>query len=295
LLLLDPSAFQAFVADRVIDTTALEPLVNASAGDGTRVPMVVSPAFAIELSADGRVGSELRDLPFLLPGSKPVLDAVGTIDFFLGLESDQLWAVGRTPDAERVVDLPYGPTILLLDAEDADTDAVLAAAQVTQPFAQITTRNEVYEQIAGSPLVAGTERTFQAATFTAAAYSALSVVLALVVTARSRERFLSCLRTLGLSSRQVRGLVAWEIVPTTMIAIGVGAALGFALPYVVLPAIDLTPFTGGLDQPTIYADGATIGALAGGICVVVVAAVLGVTSINRRTRLGAVLRVGEDG
>jgi len=295
LLLLDPSAFQTFVADRVIDTTALEPLVNASAGDGTRVPMVVSPAFAIELSADGRVGSELRDLPFLLPGSNPVLDAVGTIDFFLGLESDQLWAVGRTPDAERVVDLAYGPTILLLDAEDADTDAILAAAQVTQPFAQITTRNEVYEQIAGSPLVAGTERTFQAATLAAAAYSALSVVPALVVTARSRERFLSCLRTLGLSSRQVRGLVAWEIVPTTMIAIGVGAALGFALPYVVLPAIDLTPFTGGLDQPTIYADGATIGALAGGICVVVVVAVLGVTSINRRTRLGAVLRVGEDG
>lgn len=294
LLLLDPSAFQAFVAARPIDTAALEPLISAPASEGAVVPMVVSNALATELVGTESSDGELRDLPFLLPGSTPVLHAVGTIDSFLGLESDQLWAVGRTTDAELVVDLPYGPTIVLLDAEAADLDAVLAAAEVTQPFAQLTTQPEVYDQIAGSPLVAGTERTFQVATLVLAAYCALSVVLALVVGARSRERFLSCLRTLGLSSRQVRGLVAWEIVPMTMITIGIGSALGLALPHVVLPAIDLTPFTGSLDQPPIYADGAMVGALAGGIAIVVVAAVLAVTSINRRKRLGAVLRVGED-
>lgn len=292
LVLLDPAGFQTFTADRVIDTTTLDPLVAAPPGDGTVVPMVVSPALAVELVDAG--GDEQRDLTFLLPGSAPVLDAVGIIESFLGLESDELWAVARTTDADLVVDLPYAPTTVLLDVAGADPAAVLAAAQVTQPFAQITTQAEVYTQIAGSPLVAGTERTFQVATVVAAAYCALSVVLALVVTARSRERFLSCLRTLGLSSRQVRGLVAWEIVPMTMIAIAVGAALGLALPYVVLPAIDLTPFTGALDQPPIYADASTIGALAGGIAAVVIAAVLAVTSINRRRRLGAVLRVGED-
>lgn len=289
LLLLDPTAFQSFVAGRAIDTSALEPLIAAPAGDGTAVPMIVSPGLSAELGDD-----QTRDMPFLLPGSTPTLTAVGTINSFLGFDPDELWAVGRTTDADLVVDLPYSPTIVLIDAERANPDAVLDAAQVTQPFAQVTSRDRVYEEIAGSPLVAGTELTFQAATAVAALYCALSVILALVVSARRRDRFLSHLRTLGLSSRQVRGLVAWEIVPMTMIAILVGAGVGLALPFAVLPAVDLTPFTGGRNQPPIYTDGGTVAALAVGLLAVVLAAVLAVTSINRRRGLGATLRIGED-
>jgi putative ABC transport system permease protein len=236
----------------------------------------------------------MRDLPFLLPGNTPTLTAVGTINSFLGLEPDERWAIARTSDADLVVDLPYAPTIVLINDEQADPEAVLAAAKETQPFAQVTSRDLVYEQIAGSPLVAGTELTFQAAMAVAALYCAFCVVLALVVSARRRDRFLSYLRTLGLSNGQVRGLVAWEVVPMTLIAIVVGAAVGIALPLALLPAIDLTPFTGGRNQPPIYTDGGTVAALAAGLFAVVVGAVLVVTSINRRRRLGAALRIGED-
>ena len=80
----------------------------------------------------------------------------------------------------------------------------------------------------------------------AAGYCALAIVLALVVTGQSRSRNLSFLRTLGLSDRQARGLIAWEIVPMAAITAAVGVVLGVALPKLVGPAIDLRPFTGGL-------------------------------------------------
>ncbi len=253
------------------------------------VPALVSPAFVDEV-----LGGDLRESRVFLGGADVTLVPIEVTDAFPGLDPDDRFVIARDADARDVSSAPFFPSVLLLDAPRADIDAVRAAVNETQPFASVTTRQEVYEMTAGAPLVGATETAFGVAVLVAAGYCALAVVLALVVTARPRSRFLSYLRTLGLSGRQARGLVALEILPMAGVAAAGGLLLGLGIPRVVAPAIDLRPFTGGLDAPPLLVDGAVVAALAVGLLVVVVAAVLVVTAVNRRLRLGSALRVGED-
>ena len=109
-----------------------------------------------------------------------------------------------------------------------------------------------------------------------------TVVLALLVAARPRERLLALLRTLGLSRQQSRGIVAWEVGPSAAIAIIAGAILGLALPLVVLAGVDVRSFTGGTIQPRESFDPLVLLALVGGFFVVVaVAALLAITAAHR--------------
>lgn len=289
LLLLDTAEVLDLFATRPIATADLQRLDAAPAGDGTAVPALVSPAF-VEDILDG----ELADVQIFLPGTDATLVPIDVTDAFPGVDPDERFAIARVADARQVVDTPYFPSVLLLDAPGVDLDSVRAAVYETQPFASVTTRQEVYEVAAEAPLVNATETAFGAAVLVAAGYCALAVVLALVVTARPRSRFLSYLRTLGLSGRQARGLVALEILPMAGVAAAGGLLLGLGIPRVVAPAIDLRPFTGGLDAPPLLVDGAVVAALTLGLLIVVVAAILIVTAVNRRLRLGSALRVGED-
>lgn len=289
LLLLDTAAVLDLFAPRPIATAALQRLDAQAPGDGTTVPALVSPAFV-----DDILDGDLADVQIFLPGTDVTLVPIEVTDAFPGMDPDERFAIARVADARLVSGVPFFPSVLLLDAPDADLEAVRAAVNETQPFASVTTRQEVYEVSAEAPLVNATETAFGVAVLVAAGYCALAVVLALVVTARPRSRFLSYLRTLGLSGRQARGLVALEILPMAGVAAVGGLLLGLGIPRVVAPAIDLRPFTGGLDAPPLLVDGAVVAALAVGLLIVVVAAVLIVTAVNRRLRLGSALRVGED-
>lgn len=289
LVVLDTEAVLDLFATRPIETGALQRLDAAPPGDAMAVPALVSPAFV-----DDVLGGDLRESRVFFGGTDVTLAPIEVTDAFPGLDPDERFVIARDTDARDVSNAPFFPSVLLLDAPQADIDAVRAAVNETQPFASVTTRQEVYEVTAGAPLVGATETAFGVAVLVAAGYCGLAVVLALVVTARPRSRFLSYLRTLGLSGRQARGLVALEILPMAGVAAAGGLLLGLGIPRVVAPAIDLRPFTGGLDAPPLLVDGAVVAALAVGLLVVVVAAVLVVTAVNRRLRLGSALRVGED-
>ncbi len=289
LLVLDTDRVLDLFATRPIETAALRRLDAQAPGDAATVPALVSPAFV-----DDVLGGDLRESQIFLGGTDVTLVPIEVTDACPGLDPDERFAIARDADARAVSSAPFFPSVLLLDAPRADIDAVRAAVTETQPFASVTTREEVYAVIAAAPLVTATETAFGAAVLVAAGYCALAVVLALVVTARPRSRFLSYLRTLGLSGRQARGLVALEILPMAGVAAAGGLLLGLGIPRVVAPAIDLRPFTGGLDAPPLLVDAAVVAALAVGLLIVVVAAVLVVTAVNRRLRLGSALRVGEE-
>jgi len=59
--------------------------------------------------------------------------------------------------------------------------------------------------------------------------SVLSLALAVLASVRRRRRELALLKTLGMTRRQVRAIVAWQTTVTLVIAVGAGLPLGLAL------------------------------------------------------------------
>ena len=289
LLLLDPAAFDRFLATWPVPGPDLGVLARAPDGTAERIPALVSPVFADRVLEEGATEQAV-----FLPGAEPVLESVGVLPQFPGMSPDASWAIARVADAERVADLAYWPSQLYLDAPEANLATVRETAVGLQPFALVTGREATFMTTRDAPLNGAVQASFLLTFGIAAGYCALAIVLALVVTSQSRSRNLSYLRTLGLSDRQARGLIAWEIVPMAVITAAVGVVLGVALPKLVGPAIDLRPFTGGIGAAPLRNDIPLILALGGGMLVVVVVTTLLVAALNRRLRLGAALRVGED-
>lgn len=289
LYLLDPVAYERFLETWPVPGPDLRRLVDEPAGTAERLPALVSPGFA-----DGVLTGDSPTVPVFLPGVQTTLTSIGTLASFPGLDPDDRWAVARTEDADRVVDLAYAPSVLFVDAPAVDLQAVVDEVTEQQPFASVTGRDAAFAFVRDAPLTGAVQLGFLVSFVVAALYCALAIVLALVVTSAARSRNLSYLRTLGLDDRQARGLVAWEIVPMAAITAVVGIALGVTLPGLVGPAIDLRPFTGGLAAAPLVGDVLTIAALAGGMLLVVVGTTLLVAALNRRTGLGGALRVGEE-
>jgi putative ABC transport system permease protein len=103
----------------------------------------------------------------------------------------------------------------------------------------------------------------------------------------------SYLRTLGLNRQQSYGLLLLEIGPLVGIAVVAGLTVGLVIAAVVMPGIDLRPFTGADDPPALSIDPRVMIALAGALILLVGIAMLVDAALNRRRRLGSVLRVGE--
>jgi putative ABC transport system permease protein len=125
------------------------------------------------------------------------------------------------------------------------------------------------------------------------ALALLAVGFAVVAGARARGRTLSRLRTMGLSRRQGSRLLAYELLPVLTIGALAGVAVGVALPILLAPVLELTAFTGGIEtrpqlDPVVAA---AVGAL---VAVGMLAALVLEQVVNRRLRLGDVLRLGEE-
>ncbi|MEE6258247.1 FtsX-like permease family protein [Plantactinospora sonchi] len=127
----------------------------------------------------------------------------------------------------------------------------------------------------------------------AVALALLAVGFAVLAEAPARGRVLSRLRTMGLSGREGRGLLVYELVPLVAVAVLAGGLVGVLLPRLLGPALGLAGFTGGLPA-RVHVDPL----LVVGVLLLVVAALvtaLGIESlVNRRMRLGKVLRLGEE-
>ncbi|MFD0972538.1 ABC transporter permease family protein [Plantactinospora endophytica] len=127
----------------------------------------------------------------------------------------------------------------------------------------------------------------------ATALALLAVGFAVLAEAPGRGRMLSRLRTMGLSGRQGRGLLVYELVPLLGVAVLAGGLVGVALPRLLGPALGLSGFTGGLPARTHLDPLLVVGVLV--LVGVALVAALGVENlVNRRMRLGEVLRLGEE-
>jgi len=217
------------------------------------------------------------------------IEPVGTIDFFPGI-----------PPARDLVVIPYQPVadigayqpnLLFVDGPGVSTQTLRAA--VNQDLVAISSRADRLAEVRQDPITRLTLDAFQVALLVMAAYAALAILLGLVLSADRRGLMESYLRTLGLSRQQSYGLLLLEIGPLVGLAVVAGLTVGLVIAAVVMPGIDLRPFTGADDPPTLAIDPTVMFALAAGLIALVGIAMLVDAAMNRRRRLGSVLRVGE--
>jgi len=281
----------------VVDVAALARVVGASgtgvslppalvdARPGGPVPALVSPAVAADVGAGGRTSIRSRGYEFTV---------AAVADKFPGVSSP----------SGRFIVLPLqalpDPSVITADsflvAGEGLSTAALGAAAGPGSATPVTVttwadqRRDLDQTGANEVL----SFTFTTGTVGATVLALLAVGFTVLAGARIRGQVLSRLRTLGLSGGQGRGLLVYELVPLVGIAVVAGGLVGVLLPRVIGPALGLSSFTSGAAVRTAL-DPLLVGAVLVLVVAALAAAVVVENVINRRMRLGEVLRVGEEG
>jgi putative ABC transport system permease protein len=144
-----------------------------------------------------------------------------------------------------------------------------------------------------SPLATGTLDAFREGAVLAGAYAAVVIVLALLLTARSRLLDLAYLRALGLSRRQAVAVTAAELAPPLVVALVLGTALGVGIAYLVEPGLDLSALAAGGRDVAVRLDPLAPLLLAVVLLLVSAGAVWATAAVMRRMSLSRSLRMGE--
>ncbi len=274
------AAALAQVQDDVPDATELPAaLTDTSSG---RLPIVTGGELALGSGEAEIIGQSAATVV----GHVEELTGVGTgSDFFV---------VDREAAAALTEESTYPRLGLIGLTEAADPGAVAEEVQAGVPNSVVENPAENLETFRASPVSAGLNLAFVVAVVLAGALCVLAVVLTQLLSAPARARLLSVLRTLGLDRRQSNGIVAWELVPLVAVSFVVGAGLGFAVPTVLLQAVDLRALTNAPEQPPLSLDPLILLAVCGGIVLAVAAAVTAPAAIGSRADLAQQLRVGDE-
>ncbi len=308
LLVVDGAAVGGVLARSRRDVR-LPAALSATAATGP-VPVVVSPDIAAEIGGGGvltvqghrydvRVAAVSASVPGLAVGARrfiavswqalPVPESQPLVPTRYLLSGD-----GFDPAAvRRAADAGQREYYLGLLRRTINADAVAVTDAQLPRRAAVTTWEQHRQSLQDSGANAVLSFSFTAGAAGAATLALLAVGLAVLADAPGRGRMLSRLRTMGLSSRQGRRLLIYELVPLLGVAVVAGGAVGVLLPGLLGPALGLETFTAGLPAATRAGPWPPIAAVllvAGALAVAVTVESL----VNRRMRLGEVLRLGEE-
>ncbi len=283
--------------DKVRDTVNLVVVDFAQLAEFRDVPggMTSEVDGAIPVLASDDLVAELEPDAELLVEGKPVT-IVGSGDRSTGIAAASRWMMVDASFSQALIGLDFRPGILLVDVTaDADLAAIAdAIITATGPATEVITPAQVTREVLDSPTVSGMRVALLIAILIALGLAGVAVAMTFVAGGRTRGRLLSLLSTLGLSARQAGGLAAWELAPTAIVAVAIGTLLGLALPWIVLGAVDLRPFTGGGAQPAIDVPVLVVLAVIGAFTAMVAIATAAATAAGRRVSAAATLRMGEE-
>jgi putative ABC transport system permease protein len=261
------------------------------------IPLV--PAHGILVSSDiaerGRGTSSLNGYPVTIEGSVP---EAGLFDL------TRSWVLVDIAESSAV--LGHNAHIdTLLVAVDPGVDIAATADDITTivTAAQNSKNRDRVTVLDTSTLTsdAAARPTVAAVTFGLAAAAGLSLVLCvLAVTlealgaASRRSRSRAILRLLGMSARQLRGVLVWEFAPVAIAALVSGTGFGIALAVLVTTLVDLRRLTGGIAVITTTVPWLLVGA-AIVFCGFLVAATAAITSAGaRRLDAAAAVKMGAE-
>jgi putative ABC transport system permease protein len=190
--------------------------------------------------------------------------------------------------------------LIALDPDSpASTQAIEELVVAAQPESfrgsvRVLDASSRLAEVQAAPTVSGLRVALVVTAIASLLLTLLTVVLASVAAAGTRNRMIGVLRILGIDARQLRALVSWELVPVAAMAVLVGTALGIALPYLVTAVLDLRVFVGGNTQPAPTIEPLWVAAAVGVFIAVVAIAGLLAGALGRRFAPAGALKMGEE-
>ena len=276
LVSLDVSAY-----DRVTTGTpaALSLPLDLYASDVTTIPIVVSRSVADR--ADGvKVGDEFL---VLINGHKYPMRVVGLVDDVPGLNAGELFAIASRDQMTAVnVGAELIPSTVFLRASPGAGPAIRQSVEAQLPVATVlTSRADETAALREAPtaraVVAGTA----AGALVAFLYAVLAVAAGLALTGAAQAVEVAHLRMMGLSNRQLLGLVIAEHGPVVVAALIAGVGLGLGMFAFLREGLGLDVLVGAQAVVSLAPDPTQLAAVLGGIVAVVVLG-LGLGTIMQR-------------
>lgn len=258
--------------------------------DDGRAPVFVSSDWSIRISGD-----ELT-----VGGAEASLEGVVASGALPGLARRWILVDERDAGAVGVAGTIAGTALVGLDpgappgVVDAIRDAVVAAQpEAFQGTVQVLDARSRLAEVLRSPTVSGLQGALVIAGGAAVLLTLLIVALSSIAATGVRNRIVGVLRILGMSPRQIRTLLAWELGPVAVLSLVVGTALGLALPVLLTAVIDLRTFVGGSVQPGPVIDPLWLAVGVGAFAAAVVVAGLLAAALSRRFAPAGTLKMGE--
>jgi putative ABC transport system permease protein len=186
---------------------------------------------------------------------------------------------------------PVQPDVLFVRGP-ASAEAGLRGA-FADPSVELASRHATLAAQRAAPLVSAIGAGFGLAVTAAAVYAALAIMAAITLDAQRRSRELAYLRTLGLTSRQSVWLTFVEHAPPTLLALGVGIALGLGVAWLLAPGLGIGAFIGPSAAVRLQVDWLAVASIAAIVLVAIIAMVGASSWLARRLDPGQALRVGD--
>jgi putative ABC transport system permease protein len=283
----DPVAL-ADVQRDVPDLPALPRELSAPVNLGDDIPLVVSTG----------VAGPGQDVRFRVGARSVRGTVVGVLDTYPGMPVGDDWALAPIEPLRETTSSVLSGTVLLARAPslagtaDLPRELLAGVSEATGP-GTVTTPANWRAESTGPVLVRAVRDGVPVAVAAGGLLAALAVLLTLLGGGASRRRFLAHLRALGLSGRQAGSLVALEVLPGAVAALAGGLAAGLATAWLVLPAADLRPLTGGALEVPVTVGPWTVAAVALGFAAVLAAGVAAAAFDQRRVSPAAAARLGD--
>ncbi len=261
--------------------------LTADVGDGDPVPVIASERLA------GLAGAEQLEI------AREQVDILGSAPTTTPLGSASNWVAVDRRYADRLVTTEFSPSVVLLDLEASARPGDVAKAALTvaggEP-ATATTPAMIADLRLSDPALNGVRAALVGSVAVVALLLALAIGMTLVLGAPARGRLLALLGALGFRRSRELPIVLWEVAPAVAIALPVGLGIGLLLPWIVIPAIDLTGFVGGTAQPAVHLGGWAPALVAAAFLAVTALAVLVAALVARRVTAARTLRsIDEEG
>jgi putative ABC transport system permease protein len=188
---------------------------------------------------------------------------------------------------------PLQPSVFFVRGPAEIEEELRTTVRQQSPRSRLLSRHAGYAELHDAPLSAAIANGFRLALVVAAAYTALTIVAAVTLTAGRRSRDLAYLRTLGVTARQAFGLTLVEHGPPVAFALAAGVALGLGVAWLIEPGLGLGRFIGPEATVALQVDWPSIALVSVGLVGVVAVTVAGSTWLARRMDIGQVLRLTE--
>jgi len=303
-----PSRDGSTPPERIVRVYGTDPVALARVQGGLRGVPALSPAVAARLEPAGPTGPlpvavgpvTARSAPVgstvsLRVGARRIEVVVAAVvtDGLVGMPRDGSWMLGSLPGLRDRTRLVLSPQDLLADVDpvpDDDTVRGFVPDAVT-----VRTPAETAARYTDSPLAVAVREALPVTLVVGSLLAATAVLLALLLGARARSRFIAHLRALGLAGRQASALVGLEVAPVAAGAVLGGVVGGLLLARLVLPVADLRPLTGAVVPPPVLVPVWPVVAIVVGLGVVVALGVLGAVLAGRSVSPAQAARTVEGG